>query len=212
MVQSCEVRWFFSDCPDAFRQWFERRGWVFSSAAPPRRCDFYLVSGTARADLGIKLREGNIEIKERVADLGVHRFGASAEGRVEAWRKWSFPLAHTREGGTEEALHITRQDDQGRGWIPVRKDRLLLMLEIVEESRVLLSEAPAFSIEEGCGVELTKIFLPDRTCYSFALEAFSNTDRGYQNLLRAMDTMTAEVPEPVLPLFQSMGYAEFLSQ
>lgn len=210
MIQSCEVRWFAKVVPDMVAAWFERRGHCFSGWEQSGRCDFYLVSNSVGNDLGIKLREGNIEIKERTKDYGVHSFGPFVKGRVEAWRKWSFKLAQTREGGMDEALHITRQDTTNSAWIPVRKDRLLVMLEIAEEGRVLFSEAPAFSLEEGCGVEFTRIRLPNRSCYSFALEAFSHSGQEYQNLLRAMDTMTAEIPGLEMPISNSMGYAEFL--
>lgn len=211
MIQSCEVRWFFDSAPEAVLIWFERRGQHFSKEEQAGRCDFYLVSGAVRNDLGIKLREGNLEIKERTTEFGAHTFSASAEGRVEAWRKWSFKLAHTREGGTDEVLHITRQDVHNSAWVPVGKDRLQVILEIAEEGRVLLSRAPAFSLEEGCGVELTKIRLPDRVCYSFALEAFSRAGHEYQNLKQAVDTMTAEIPDLELSLSESMGYPEFLN-
>jgi hypothetical protein len=210
MIQSCEVRWFLEALPETVAAWFERRGHRFSPEAQQGRCDFYLKSDSIRNDLNIKLREGNIEIKERTSDFGVHSFGDCVQGRVEAWRKWSFKLAQTREGGTEEALHITRQEIQNSAWIPVAKVRLLVMLEIAEEGRVRLSEAPAFSLEEGCSVELTQIRLPDRSRYSFALEAFSHSGQEYQNLLRAMDTMTAEIPGLEMLLSESMGYAEFL--
>jgi hypothetical protein len=212
MIQSCEVRWFLTSAPETATTWFERRGHHFSNDdQQPGRFDFYLISKTMRNDLGIKLREGSVEIKERVADFGAHTFGNLAEGRVEAWRKWSFKLAHTREGGTDEALHITRQDGHSGDWMPVGKERLLVMLEIGEEGRVLLSDAPAFSLQEGCGVELTKVRLPDRVCYTFALEAFSQAGQEYPNLKRAMDSMTAEIPDLKLLLSESMGYPEFLN-
>lgn len=43
--------------------------------------------------MSIKLREGNVEIKQFIKNLGRRQFDIpSIEGKVEHWVKWSFDL------------------------------------------------------------------------------------------------------------------------
>ncbi|MGD8968471.1 MAG: hypothetical protein PVI07_13255, partial [Anaerolineae bacterium] len=58
----------------------------------PAREDHYLRLSDTYA-LGIKLRQGRIEAKQRVRRPGVVRFHERVTGIVEHWRKWSFQLA-----------------------------------------------------------------------------------------------------------------------
>ncbi|MBX2926684.1 MAG: hypothetical protein KF852_02510 [Saprospiraceae bacterium] len=212
MFASCEVRWFFPQPPELLRAWFGRRGRSFQADGSPLRCDFYLRPAPRRTDLSIKLREGSIEIKERTRNYGIRQFGAHISGRMEQWRKWSFRLAATREGGTEEVLHITRQYGDSGEWIPVWKERLLLLLEIQEEGRVVLSDAPPFALKEGCGIELTRVQIPGEIWYTFGTEAFSAAGRTRHNLLLAMDTLIAEMPDLHLSVQESMSYPTFLGR
>lgn len=129
---------------------------------------------------------------------------------MEHWRKWSFRLAHTREGGTDEVLGITRHSGPGN-WIPVFKERLLILFEIREEGRIVLMDQP-FLLKEGCGLELTRLEIPGHTWYSFAAESFSESGAARQNLLRSMDAFVAEIPELELPLEQNFSYPAFLQR
>ncbi len=208
MFSSCEVRWFFPEAPLLLADWFARRGLHFHPGSESLRCDFYLRQ-PRRRDLGIKLREGNIEVKERTRSRGIRRFSASVAGRVEYWRKWSFRLASTREGGTDEVLAITRGANP-KDWIPVFKDRLLILYEIREEGRVVLLDQP-FHLQEGCGIELTRIQSRGHTWFTFGLEAFSAGQHTGRNLRSAMDAFLADVPDLVLPEEQSMSYPAFLA-
>lgn len=212
MLTSCEVRWFFPQPPVLLTDWFGRRGYSFQADGAPLRCDFYLRPAPRRRDLGIKLREGSIEIKERTRNYGIRHFGDHTSGRMEQWRKWSFRLAATREGGTEEVLHITRQYGDSGDWIPVWKERLLVLLEIQEERRVVLSDVPPFALKEGCGIELTRVQIPGEIWYTFGMEAFSAADRTRHNLLLTMDTLLAEMPDLHLSAQESKSYPAFLSR
>jgi hypothetical protein len=82
-----EVRWFFDggvDAHPALKRWFEPT--ERSESGPP---DVYLLVPDA-ADMGIKLRDGALQIKGRVAMPGVEAFGRH-QGAVERWIKWSCP-------------------------------------------------------------------------------------------------------------------------
>lgn len=131
---------------------------------------------------------------------------------MEQWRKWSFRLAATREGGTEEVLHITRQYGDTGEWIPVWKERLLMLLEIQEEGRVVLSDAPPFALKEGCGIELTRVQVSGEIWHTFGIEAFSAVGRTRHNLLLTMDALLTEIPDLRLPPEESKNYPAFLGR
>ncbi len=203
---SCEVRWFMPEPPTALTDWFLRRGLVLTESTPSR-CDFYLRQHRRSAQ-GIKLREGNIEVKERIQNLGVHCWGANLRGRAELWRKWSFKLAHTREGAADEALAITR-GQQAEHWIAIQKQRLLLLLDIQEEGRVVWTPAPQF-LKEGCQVEWTRLQVLDQTWHTIGLEAFSITGRQGYNLWKSLDALSAEWHDTTLSARYSFGYPSFI--
>ena len=116
MFPTLEVRWFYQGrIPEDIRKWFAR-----SDPAPtcePARTDYYLCLPKSN-DLGIKLREGRIEIKQRVHQYGSVQFHRQATGLIEHWHKWSLPLAMTQTG-LEEILVPESS------WTGVRKERLL---------------------------------------------------------------------------------------
>lgn len=96
-LASQEVRWFLEgniDRHQSLKHWFERE-----VAAPRRdggsllwwqqRVDVYLML-TGSADMGIKWREGKLQIKGRVSACGTEVFGGRHQGAVERWMKWSY--------------------------------------------------------------------------------------------------------------------------
>ncbi len=192
--------------PEALVDWFARRGLVLTESTP-KRCDFYLRQ-PRRVTQGIKLREGNIEVKERLQNLGKYRWGDNLSGRVELWRKWSFKLTNTREGAADEALAITR-GQQAAHWIAIQKQRLLLLLDIQEEGRVVWTPAPQF-LKEGCQVEWTRLQALGQTWHTLGLEAFSATERQRYNLWRSLDALSAEWHRIALTAGHSFGYPSFI--
>jgi len=153
-----EMRWFLpGPLPLAVLDWFGSLG--PGLAAPPPRTDRYLLL-PGRDDLGIKLREGQLEIKGRTAELGRHRVGARAVGEAEAWCKWSLAPEEV-----PEALRILDADpDLG---LPIHKDRSLRRL-VAGESGV--RSAP-LDLLEGCQVEVTALETPFGVWWTLGLEA-----------------------------------------
>ena len=98
-----EVRWFLSGPPaaigSALEAWF--RGpppygggdppmpMAWQPAPPAWRQDRYLLV-PGEDDIGIKWREGRLEIKGREAALGHRAFAPKIEGVCERWVKWSY--------------------------------------------------------------------------------------------------------------------------
>ena len=122
MWPTVEVRWFYpGQVPASLPAWFRQAGG--EAEEQPCRGDQYLRLENTEA-LGIKLREGRIEIKKRQRRLGLVRFHERVAGQVEAWRKWSFALM-----GAGALVPAS-------SWIEVEKERTLLQFQVGSGERV----------------------------------------------------------------------------
>ncbi|TVR84469.1 MAG: hypothetical protein EA405_01510 [Rhodospirillales bacterium] len=84
------------------------------------RQDRYLVRPGC-TDLGIKIREGRLEVKGRLAIDGLAGLGRAGQGCVESWAKWSLP-PDPRGGAWWQHL---AQVEAGAGFVTVAKHRWL---------------------------------------------------------------------------------------
>ena len=95
MFPSVEARWFYDGTiPPRVLRWF--REYQGSLEGPAHRVDYYLRLADGDS-LGIKVREGRLEIKQRHRTYGMVEFHERATGLVEHWRKWSFQLAQASD-------------------------------------------------------------------------------------------------------------------
>lgn len=142
LVDSLEARWFIPGplAPEA-DAWFARLG---PSLSPETRTDRYLIP-TESDDLGLKVREGTIQAKQRTATLGLRPLAPDATARIEAWRKWTLGTA----GDTPEA-----------GWLDVVKTR---------RQRYITADPST------CALELSEIRARDSRWWSVCLEASGET-------------------------------------
>ena len=201
MYPTLEVRWFYrGTIPEEVRTWF-----AASEPAPahePPRIDHYLYLQKSNAQ-GIKLREGRIEIKQRLHQYGSVRFHRGVTGVIEHWRKWSLPLAPSEDGVAE--FLVPRSS-----WIGVRKERTLRGYRCDGEGQV--SAIPITDTRQGCHVELAKVRAGDREWWTLAFEAY-----GAEPSLRGSLASTIShiferdgAPYP-LDAKDSFGYARWLA-
>jgi hypothetical protein len=102
-LSTLEVRWFFAGPLEAsgpgMEYWFRTRARFGGGGRPPalawepappawRQDRYLLVPG--HGDMGIKWREGRLEIKGREAALGRQMLAPGVEGMCERWLKWSY--------------------------------------------------------------------------------------------------------------------------
>lgn len=195
MFSSTEVRWFFEEgLPHNISEWFE----LFDPEYQDPRTDYYL-NFTEKAQLGIKLRENNIQIKPKKEDLGIISFLEKVEGHVWHYEKWSFPVV-TNEEWTEL---VARPDV----WVPVKKIRKIMRytLEGGFPDRIAMDE----QTNEGCEVELSEVEVMDREFWSLAFEAFGTTAEA--NLQKAVREIFERHSCPVsFPKEKSLGYARLI--
>ena len=201
MFSTTEVRWFYQGAvPPTVWQWFAAPNREIS--AQPPRIDYYLriVDGDG---LGIKLREGRIEVKQRYDQQGTVHFGDRVAGKVEQWRKWSFPLA--------EAEHMMAELDEGlSSWVGVYKEREVRTLQMIDGAVVDVSGT--VFLDHGCGWEVAQVRLETTNAlwWSVGFEAFGEEAVRGEMIGAIAGHILAMDNAPVLELKDSCGYPKWL--
>lgn len=199
MLSTEEMRWFFAGTiPLPVTAWFE--ACVSDMPAQLPRTDYYL--RLAEGDsLGVKLRQGRIEVKQREEADTLIQLGERAAGRMESWRKWSFELVETGESVTDAAQ-----------WVGVWKARRWCLFTVGENGRI--TPAPAATIlEQGYACELTDVHLVDspERWWSLGFEAFGGTAvERQERLLHVARQFLGRKDAPPLAAGQSYSYPKWL--
>ncbi len=201
MFPTTEVRWFLPGVvPARVWQWFD--GPTQRPTAQPSRTDYYLRIADGDG-LGIKLREGRIEVKQRQSQQGSVRFGERAVGRVEQWRKWSFPLTETE--------HITAVLGDGlSSWVGVYKERKVRTFQVTDDEVVDVSGT--MFLAQGCAWEVAQVRLGKtaESWWSVGFEAFG-PEAERMGLLRIVIMYCLDVEDaPLLALENSCSYPKWL--
>jgi hypothetical protein len=200
MFSTAEVRWFYrGPIPLEVETWFDR-GAGRAEQRPSREHHYLRLEDTYA--LGIKLRGGCIEIKQRVRRPGVFHFHKRVTGIVEHWRKWSFQLA-------EPDRALSSITGPTASWIAVRKERMLRLYRLTTQKYVV----PASSSpppREGCELELSRVYVGERDWWTLAFESFGEESLLQEQLeLVARHVFAADEP-PSLNASQSRGYPDWL--
>jgi hypothetical protein len=146
-VSSLEVRWIQPGQLDmTVAGWFGRSG-------PERetREDAYLIDPEL-GGLSVKVRGGRaLEVKRFRGSPGILDFPGRARGRMQYWRKWSFPFDPSGQDTSDPG-----------GWRRIRKQRRISRFTLADEVR--------------CAVELTEFRLHSRDWWSLGFEATGPAD------------------------------------
>jgi len=197
-VLSLEVRWILPGRLDtAVAAWF-------GTSVPDveSREDVYLLSPDL-GGLSVKVRGGRaLEVKEFLGSPGILDLEGHACGRIQYWRKWSFPLG--------SFSHDDRETD---GWRRVHKQRSTIRFALTGgDVTPVVEHAGEVGDESRCAVELTEVRTQHRDWWSLGLEA-----TGPAGLLRtgleataALIFTRASAGGAELRLADSMSYAEWL--
>jgi hypothetical protein len=197
MYPTLEVRWFHQgQIPPEVLAWFGRLGPL--PEEQPARVDHYLRLPDNDA-LGVKLREGRLEIKQREDEPRRTDFHPRVSGTVEQWRKWSFPLAESDPGlaGPDTA------------WIAVEKNRQLRRYRVSGDRPVeaVFKEAePA----QGCELELSRLQAAGQLWWSVCFEAFGD-EANFKDYLRLTVQYVVRLAKPpMLEIGASYSYPAWL--
>lgn len=169
MLSSTELRWFYpGKLPEAISAWF--RAEYLGNVLEPleKREDIYLYIASDCDYMGIKLRQGRLEIKWRKAELGLVSITPKVEGNLETWDKW------TCEDSTAKNFQPQSVIDKSH-WVKVSKVRQQRKYQVLEQ---IVQDVPLnTTLDQGCNVELTQLSIGSNDWWSIALEAFgASTD------------------------------------
>ncbi|MFN5614449.1 MAG: hypothetical protein ACK45V_01970 [Brevundimonas sp.] len=194
-LQTTEVRWFISRVSRRLDRIAAGPGWC--TAAP--RTDRYLsVEGNHR--VGLKLRDGKLEIKVQYASMGPLSFSPTFCGVVQRWSKWSSDVSGF--DGLRKGLLLA-----GTG-IDVRKHRRLLKLSF--EGGAPLPVDLAASPMDGCTAELTELECMGQTWWTFGLEAYGELETQRANLISTAIHLCADAGAPELDALTSCSYPQWV--
>jgi hypothetical protein len=194
-VRSLEVRWIFPGrLAEAMAGWFGR--------FPARTVvleDAYLVDPHVPG-LSVKVRAGRaLEIKAYRGTAGLLEMAGRARGRLESWRKWSFPTAAPSQGSGDPAR-----------WKTLSKTRRISRFSLDGGSAG--GGGPGPGEGPGCAVELTEFRTQGEAWWTLGFEATGPAD-----VLRSqLEAAAALVFAPALPggvelgMDDSMSYAQWL--
>jgi hypothetical protein len=189
---TCEMRWFFEGgLPSAAERWFA----AGRPRAEPWREDRYLILPGV-ADMGIKAREGKLEIKGRTAVLGTHTIAPEIEGIAERWCKWSYDTALA-----ERLCGPSMQES-----IAVGKQRVQRHFLLEPTAQEMPERGPD---RRGFSLELTRIRLAEDAYWSLGVEAAPDDPTLLVDLLRALRDVLQGFPL-ALPQARSRSYPGWL--
>ena len=202
-LPSLEVRWIFPGQLDtAVAEWFSE-----SQPEAESREDAYLLD-PGMDGLSVKVRAGRaLEVKMFLGSPGILELPGGARGRLQYWRKWSFPFS---------PLGLAAIDPGG--WRRVRKQRRVICFSLVGER---IARAPAVPAQAGlqarCAVELTELRVPyqglhHQEWWSLGLEA-TGPDESLRHGLEATAALVLaqDLPGGVdLRIDDSRSYADWL--
>jgi hypothetical protein len=161
--QTIEVRWFYrGEIPIQIRRWFGKVGLQLEKT--DSRSDIYLQSSSP--DVGVKLRQNNLEVKYRQAEIGRFAIDGLVDSRVECWSKW---ICVDERGQLTPTQFAAKS-----GWLKVDKqrDRRLFQVDF-DEHRIELIQVitPTANI---ASIELTQLQVLGQTWWTVACEYFGS--------------------------------------
>lgn len=196
MTLSLEARWFCAEpLPSALRDWMES----LDPDDPFSWTDYYLPSEDP--GLNLKLRDGKVQIKRRLAGPFRQNLGTSVNGRYEQWVKWSFSVS--------DAPSLPDTDPTAL-WVPVEKTRVRHTFSETEQAS--LTEKLPTSPPARAQMELTEVTAATETAWTVCLEA-EGPASGLSDTLTALGPALFTDEFPVsLSAEQSYGYARWLQE
>jgi hypothetical protein len=204
MFSSAEIRWFYpGHVPPEVMRWFKNAGIHLNQQ--PERIDYYLE--VPQSDfLGLKFREGRVELKQRYGEIEKWRCHDSVIGWIEYWTKWGYEVKDL------EAARATIRDHPG-SWNGVVKNRSLHLYEITDRGRIS-GCLPGIFPPMGCGWEVTQIRLEGdkRSWWSMGFEAFGPAEKLRYALLEAINHVMPPTEVIELAPENSYGYPHWLNK
>jgi hypothetical protein len=194
-LDSLELRWIVQGPLGVeIRDWFA----PFPATMEARE-DTYLLRPRLPG-LSLKLRDGlALDVKSYLGSPGLLTLPSHGEGRLEYWRKSSFPC------NTRSEVHALAE-----GWVTVHKMRQSVWFPLPAGQDPRLAPAPP---DTGCMVELTEADVGGQKWWTVGLEATGAAESLHAALRHAVTTLFAHPPptRTGFSLDNSWSYAEWLT-
>ncbi|MCI0619332.1 hypothetical protein L0244_40705 [bacterium] len=215
-LASHEVRWFFEgelSHEHPLRFWFKTAAplqknpnlsepeWKGRLGDKP---DVYLVV-PGSDDIGIKWREGELQIKGRVSWHGIQIFGERHQGNVERWVKWSYKEL------PKSYMNLFMEDKESEIiTVSVKKTRTQrkICLDRPEEEPIEVSTSEF--VTRGLNIELTDLEVLGKPFFSLAFEAFPDDSGIYADFAKVVQAFLQSLKVP-LSANESLSYPGWLT-
>ncbi|MFQ5433322.1 MAG: hypothetical protein ACE5FD_00440 [Anaerolineae bacterium] len=199
MYPTIEVRWFYQgEVPTAVFDWFTAV--ADRLVREPVRTDHYLQLLT-HDGLGIKLREGRIEIKQRLKIVQTVQFEEQISGMIEQWHKWSFLLSE--QNSLTESINTSQ-------WIAVEKLRHLQSFQSNQDKK-RQTRFSGLPMDFDCWIELTNLNVQNEKWWTLGLESYGDDETAVNTkLIPAVAWLGSFVNPPQLDAQASFGYPHWL--
>lgn len=204
MLKTAEMRWFYpGKVPEEVRHWFQKELGHDNLRSPETREDVYL--WVPQCDfLGVKHRQGRLEIKWRQQKLGGWQISDRCSGNAEIWIKW---LCVDPESDNMLPANATSEPT----WIGVQKNRQQRMYACLENHQVKPITADEW-VSCGGGVELTQLTVCRKDWWTLGMEVFGE-NRDLSEVLKAIaSTVTANYTGEAMSADYSFGYPAWLAR
>ena len=153
--------------------------------------------------MGIKWREGLLQIKGRVENVGPTTFCGKHQGIVERWIKWSY-------AELPEHYRALFEPGQQLSTISVTKTRSIRLIDL--QKGVADAEEVDIRTWLDCGIsaEITHLAIDGKDYHSLGFEAFPDNATSTEAFNDAVAVFLNTLDEPLLQIEQSMSYAAWL--
>jgi len=217
MLASQEVRWFFDGPVDAnhgLKRWVEtsdplKRDKSLSAPKWKGRLDeepdIYLLV-PHYADMGIKWREGQLQIKGLHAALGRQLFKNGHIGAVERWSKWSYKGASIQDAFKD----WFKQNDPGPVMVSVTKTRCQRKVRMDPLSGQLQEVDADTPVDRGSSLEVADLKVGAASYCSVAFETFPDDSQMHACFTRLVDCFLEVLDDVKLSESHSMSYPAWL--
>ncbi len=204
-----ELRWFFEgSVPADVDEWFSqdpRLGESLSQRDGRERTDLYLVPEGTDA-VGVKLRDGRLEIKLRVAAENFVGVDGDLTGRAEMWKKWEWDYSDSLK---EQVFLAFADQELGGLRRQVYKNRRRRKFAVSNDGEVV-PKPDTTHVQVGCLLELTKVIAGEKESWSLAFDAFGGSDGSRGTLRRCVVFVFKDYPGSMPEATASYSYPSFL--
>jgi hypothetical protein len=200
-IHTCEIRWFNNgNLPEEIVHHLKQLPGKFEGH--PERTDVYFLLKGA-PDLGIKLREGRVELKKRTSVHDDYDF-SGISGQVESWRKWSIQAT-----GELNPFHPMFQNP--KHWVNIRKTRSLVKFGITNNEMLVLPPEDRYP-ENGITLEASVLEMKKVTWWTVGLECYGAPENVHTYLLNFAPKILKNLAVKGFSRSNSFGYPEWISQ